>query len=188
MKLKDKQIQNLFGSEIEKRSKIASGSYVGTGTFGENSPTVIMCGFKPKIVFIFAPTGQRLKNGNSTTEISINGGNYIEYPNGIDLTSFYNMYNQTYGLLTERAYAFIQDDASTLIKFGGEQLTTPYGQYIFTVAYDLHKVFTNTGISFYENWYILRDSIHGDPINKNLGDAAYQLNYSGITYKWVAIG
>ena len=40
------EIQNLFG-------KIATGSYIGTGTYGQNHPTVINCGFKPKIVLFY---------------------------------------------------------------------------------------------------------------------------------------
>lgn len=34
------------------RAKIATGSYVGTGTYGENNPNSIACGFKPKMFFI----------------------------------------------------------------------------------------------------------------------------------------
>lgn len=34
-------------------SQIATGSYVGNGTSGLNNPTVITCGFKPKIVLIY---------------------------------------------------------------------------------------------------------------------------------------
>ena len=35
-------------------SQIATGSYVGTGTYGASHPTVITCGFKPKIVMFFS--------------------------------------------------------------------------------------------------------------------------------------
>lgn len=37
-------------------AKIATGSYVGTGTFGATSPTVIDCGFKPKFLLCTALT------------------------------------------------------------------------------------------------------------------------------------
>ena len=33
-------------------SQIATGSYVGTGTYGQSNPTVITCGFKPKFLSI----------------------------------------------------------------------------------------------------------------------------------------
>lgn len=33
-------------------SQIATGSYGGTGTYGESNPTVIICGFKPKYVWV----------------------------------------------------------------------------------------------------------------------------------------
>lgn len=39
-------------------SQIATGSYVGTGTYGERSPTVINCGFKPKVVFFAISYGK----------------------------------------------------------------------------------------------------------------------------------
>ena len=35
--------------------KIKTGSYVGTGLYGQSNPIVINCGFKPKILFIYAP-------------------------------------------------------------------------------------------------------------------------------------
>ena len=34
-------------------SQIAIGSYVGTGTYGQSNPTVINCGFKPKMVLFW---------------------------------------------------------------------------------------------------------------------------------------
>jgi len=34
-------------------SQIATGSYVGTGTYGQNNPTVITCGFRPKYVYVY---------------------------------------------------------------------------------------------------------------------------------------
>ena len=39
-------------------SQIATGSYVGTGTHGEGNPTVINCGFKPKVVFFAISYGK----------------------------------------------------------------------------------------------------------------------------------
>ena len=34
-------------------SQIATGSYVGNGTYGQDNPTVITCGFKPKMVLVY---------------------------------------------------------------------------------------------------------------------------------------
>lgn len=39
-------------------SQIATGSYVGTGTYGASHPTVINCGFKPKVVLFIGPEGK----------------------------------------------------------------------------------------------------------------------------------
>ena len=36
-------------------SQIATGGYVGTGTYGASNPTVITCGFKPKVVLFIGP-------------------------------------------------------------------------------------------------------------------------------------
>lgn len=38
-------------------SQIATGSYVGTGTYGQSNPTVINCGFKPKMMLVFKEYG-----------------------------------------------------------------------------------------------------------------------------------
>lgn len=35
------------------RAQISTGSYVGTGTYGQSNPTMINCGFKPKMLFIY---------------------------------------------------------------------------------------------------------------------------------------
>ena len=39
--------------------KIKAGSYVGTGLYGQSNPTVINCGFKPKILFIYCGPNPR---------------------------------------------------------------------------------------------------------------------------------
>lgn len=40
---------------VDRFCKIKTGSYVGTGLYGQSNPTVINCGFKPKILFIYGP-------------------------------------------------------------------------------------------------------------------------------------
>lgn len=65
------KIQTLF-------SHIAIGSYIGTGTYGENSPTTINCNFKPKQFFIYAE--QKIATLDERAEydyVSINGGQYV---------------------------------------------------------------------------------------------------------------
>lgn len=34
-------------------SQIATGSYVGTGTYGQNNPIIINCGFRPKMALFY---------------------------------------------------------------------------------------------------------------------------------------
>lgn len=60
--------------------KIKTGSYVGTGLYGQSNPTVIDCGFKPKILFIYAP------NPIHTTTVfgsSYFGVNFVGWAEGI---------------------------------------------------------------------------------------------------------
>ena len=46
-------------------SQIATGSYVGTGTWGKSHPVVINCGFKPKIVLIYNINAQAESHGTN---------------------------------------------------------------------------------------------------------------------------
>lgn len=59
---------------------IATGSYVGTRTYGQSNPTVINCGFKPKIVFIF------LNNETLNAEVvnALYGGVSVFWADGIE--------------------------------------------------------------------------------------------------------
>ena len=62
------EIQTLF-------SHIAIGSYIGTGTYGQNNPTIINCGFKPKLIIISVV--QKYQNsGTNYSYVSINGGSF----------------------------------------------------------------------------------------------------------------
>lgn len=48
----DQQINELKQQISETSIKIATGSYVGTGTFGESNPTVILSDFQAKAIII----------------------------------------------------------------------------------------------------------------------------------------
>lgn len=60
--------------------KIKTGSYVGTGTYGQSNPTVINCGFKPKMLFIYLlnPTYSTAVLGSSYI-----GVNFVGWAEGI---------------------------------------------------------------------------------------------------------
>ena len=42
-------------------SQIATGSYVGNGTVGESNAITIQCGFKPKFLWVYAETKEKIK-------------------------------------------------------------------------------------------------------------------------------
>ena len=61
--------------------KIKTGSYVGTGLYGQSNPIVINCGFKPKIFFIYC-----VPNPRYVTEVfgsSYIGVNFVGWAEGI---------------------------------------------------------------------------------------------------------
>ena len=71
--------------------QIATGSYVGTGTYGSDNPTVIECGFEPKFLVIQrsgrtysnAPTVSFIWTGTKATDADVS----VEtYQAGIKLT------------------------------------------------------------------------------------------------------
>ena len=53
------EINSLISSAITDRAKIKTGSYAGTGLYGETNKTTINVGFTPKFVFILADFGIR---------------------------------------------------------------------------------------------------------------------------------
>ena len=63
----NKQEFNVFGEHNASAfglAKIAIGSYVGTGTYGEDNPNTISCGFKPKIIKIYQKNNTGSYEGN----------------------------------------------------------------------------------------------------------------------------
>ena len=60
--------------------KIKAGSYVGTGLYGQSNPTVINCGFKPKILFIYAPNPIYNSTVFGSTYIGVN---FVGWAEGI---------------------------------------------------------------------------------------------------------
>ena len=59
-------------------SQIASGSYVGNGTSGRNNPTVITCGFKPKIVLIYNINAPSSQYGNNPAVYCLGMAGWLE--------------------------------------------------------------------------------------------------------------
>lgn len=70
-------IQQATDDAVNEAPKIATGSYVGTGTSGSSSRNTLTFSFEPKIVFIQHQTDASF-NKNSTSEI-----NYAFMINGI---------------------------------------------------------------------------------------------------------
>lgn len=57
--------------------KIASGSYVGTGTYGVNNPTRITFDFTPKFVCVHAGGGMWIVMLNGITSVSTPGSSSV---------------------------------------------------------------------------------------------------------------
>ena len=88
-------------------SQIATGSYVGTGTYGRSNPTVITCGFKPKIVvFVF-------DSAESSTNSNVPGSSVL----GATICGWqYNITTLTYGIYPNRKdIHYTQTDSGLLI-------------------------------------------------------------------------
>lgn len=82
------KVQNL----LDARAQISTGSYVGTGTYGQSNPTMINCGFKPKYLYVWT-------DGNipDMYYVSKNGGTFEQKSGGLPVA-----YNS---IPTDDAYA-----------------------------------------------------------------------------------
>ena len=113
----------------EGRALVESGSYVGTGTYGESNPNHLTFGFLPKLIYISA-----------------------EYP--------YSM--SAYGRSEEKNMLLMPGISSSYVTYQVRQV----------VAYNGNTV----------SWYTLSST------NNYYPSAVTQLNQSGTTYYYFAIG
>ena len=167
-------------------SQIATGSYVGTGTYGQSHPTVINCGFKPKMVFIFAANGSLFRN----EYVSVNGGSFVYESTGITVPTANGMGGDN-GAKQEQVLSTgygspycLVDDGRGIIVFDGN---IGSGQLAHKTTCIVNKDFTSNGVSFYVNSYAISPTRpSSDGVDGRA--ARYQFNVSSITYSYTAIG
>lgn len=105
-------------------SQIATGSYVGNGKHGKSNPTVITCGFKPKIVFFMST-----KNPNNTSYNSPYGATFIGWVYGVARTqmSTSSGMDYVYFTATNTGLSFYTDTSnSPAAKQNNDSNTTYY--------------------------------------------------------------
>ena len=179
------EIQNLFDSEITKRSLIATGSYVGTGTCGASHPTVINCGFKPKIILFFCDTTLISPEKVSESYLSKNGGQYKAgtnlniKSNNVVSANGNSIFNQI-----SRSCFEIKDNGRPYNLASFEERHEGYiAVHYATISFTPLE----TGVSFYTDDYAYK--FRSSPVGlKDMRSADFQFNAQGITYYYVAIG
>lgn len=166
------EIQNLF-------SYIASGSYVGTGTYGQNNPTTINCGFKPKGIFIAQEEVLYPKN----VYVSKNGGDKF-YTSTSFNPLFPAHYTDSYDKIFYTQFEFIPFASEKDIFL--EYIGNSHGLGAGTAAV-LAYTTTNIGVSFYSDVYQWQ-SYSDNFTEEDFRNASGQYNSNGINYYYIAIG
>lgn len=180
------QIQNLFDSEITKRPLIATGTYIGTGTYGQNSPTIINCGFKPKLIFISVDQNTKdLFNFVDRNYVSINGSQYVYNTIDLMVNTFAPELRPDNRRGARAAYLCLKvDEGENKFLLG----TTDAGYDTSThVILILTYYSTDSGISLYCDQYAYLHYQGTEPA-KNFRNGATQLNEQGTTYHYVIFG
>lgn len=80
---------------------IATGSYVGTGTYGSSNPNSLTLGFVPKLIFIFVSPSSEGTGGNAIIP-------------AISLTNSYLLGGYMYGSLRNGSYSYAKIDANNV--------------------------------------------------------------------------
>ena len=156
--------------------QIATGSYVGTGTYGQNNPTVINCGFRPKMVFIFTPS---VVDKSGKNYIGKNGGN-TQYNSSLQMYSN-NAQQADISETYTNLYALMDNNLPMLIWLTNRS----YGIYDTDYAF-LTKIFSDTGILYFVDSYVATSNNVGATTDYRRPE--YQFNTINRTYTWLAIG
>lgn len=170
------EIQNL----LDARAQISTGSYVGTGTYGENNPTIINCGFKPKMIII----------GTVDTALPTDYPYYYLWKNGTQIgkvedknfkvTNSLDVIKSTDVNLTNLMYIFYDQTALAF------KIMESVGQDQYRHYYFLIFSLSNTGIRFWCDEYGIAQSSYAE-VGAGIRDASQQHNKSGVTYQWIAV-
>lgn len=118
---------------LDTKTKFQTGSYVGTGTYGQDNPNMITFDFRPKLVIIVPEpislgTHQCLTNGESASPlIAIEGAATfsMSFDDGIYNSSYYNsaLINLFWENTTIRWYS---NESNAHTQYNSENLTYRY--------------------------------------------------------------
>ena len=159
-------------------SQIATGSYVGNGNYGQNNPTVINCGFKPKVLMLY----QAINTSGKYRYYSLNGGAYST--DKVDLTheGFRMTSNGDFSNDEALVPAIFDFHLGTFLRYYTEGIRSPkVDSYMFT-KFNL----SDSGVSFYCDYVENAEKNSVSPRDRR--DAKYQYNTSGATYYYIAFG
>ena len=157
---------------------------MGTGTYGQSNPTVITCGFKPKIVLFFCDTTLFETDKIWSNYLSKNGG---AYKSGLNLALESNnlVVKSIANIITQisRLCFNIKDGGSTYNLAVFEHRQSGYvAPHNATISF----MPSETGVSFYTDDYAVTSSqTSASPLDLRYPD--FQFNTQGITYHYVVI-
>lgn len=95
------EIRDINGNLIEIGTKIETGSYTGTGTYGSSNMNNLTFGFVPKLIFIFVSPSSAGTGDNAIIP-------------AISLTNSYLLGGYMYGTLRNGSYSYAKIDANNV--------------------------------------------------------------------------
>ena len=106
--VENQTVAQIIEAAVAQGAQIETGSYVGTGTYGEDNPNSLTFGFEPNFVWIF---GYKTPNGIFQTYLSISSNCVAVYPKSL---SFNFILNTGFGTGSGNRYGKISSDYRTI--------------------------------------------------------------------------
>ena len=179
-------------------SQIATGSYVGTGTYGASNPTVITCGFKPKYVVILGKGANDLSVGESNCQMRF-GTNMTNLGTGTTVQLLPSVCSRLASVTTGNFYLtndciFIDcESQGNIFMFHTSKsvfLSSIMSTYEFPISVVMVPTLSNSGISLVSEQYMIGkygfDGVDYSSLESRT--PASQMNENGVVYYYVALG
>ena len=186
--------------------QIATGSYVGTGTYGSSNPVNVVLGFKPKIVLIWA--SHNVIRAKEVSSYSVSYYRSIDTKSPTHLDEGATIYNQTtypttvnssdsasYNDLTSPwVFSFLEGNDSMGIlgyhDFRLKKADAYPARTTFDVVVEMNA--TDTGFNLFCRNYMYSPNYFGSREAEEDGNdyrsVYYQNNVAGFTYRYIAFG